>query len=56
MSDQNNTPDGDNNTMAPLSRLLCYVRHYRRRNSLVLPELMQSLLRMRFRGSPGQTL
>jgi RNA-directed DNA polymerase len=34
----------------------CYVRHYRRRNSLLLPEFMQGLLRMRFHGSPGQAL
>jgi hypothetical protein len=33
----------------------CYVRHYRRRNSLLLPELMQGLLGIRFHGSPGQT-
>jgi outer membrane protein len=34
----------------------CYVRHYRRRNSLPLPEVMQGLLRMRVHRSPGQTL
>ena len=32
----------------------CYVRHYRRCNSLLLPEFIQGLLRIRIRVSPGQ--